>query len=159
MSTDNYASEEETLALIVPDTRTPAEKRLHKLIEAESVPELCGSDYPDALYKAAVKLAGQTAPMKQEPEVVQRIKRYAGQTMRTARNPNITARECIELAGWIAANTSPQPAQRKPLTVEQKLMCWARATHDADVEHKTEHQCLMDYATEIEEAHNIKESK
>jgi hypothetical protein len=36
------------------------------------------------------------------------------------------------------------------LTDEQKLMCWARATHDADVEHKTEHQCLMDYGTEIE---------
>jgi hypothetical protein len=36
------------------------------------------------------------------------------------------------------------------LTDEDKLMCWARATHDADVEHKTEHQCLMDYGTEIE---------
>jgi hypothetical protein len=32
----------------------------------------------------------------QEPEIVQRVKRYAGQTMRTARNPNITARECID---------------------------------------------------------------
>jgi hypothetical protein len=39
----------------------------------------------------------------QEPEIVQRVKRYAGQTMRTARNPNITARECIELANWIVA--------------------------------------------------------
>jgi hypothetical protein len=46
--------------------------------------------------------------------------------------------------------------QRKPLTDEQKLMCWARATCDADVEHKTEHQCLMDYADEIEAAHGIK---
>jgi hypothetical protein len=36
------------------------------------------------------------------------------------------------------------------LTDEDKLMCWAKATHDADVEHKTEHQCLMDYGTEIE---------
>jgi hypothetical protein len=42
----------------------------------------------------------------QEPEIVQRVKRYAGQTMRTARNPNITARECIELANWLAANTT-----------------------------------------------------
>jgi hypothetical protein len=49
------------------------------------------------------------------------------------------------------------PPQRKPLTDEQKLMCWARATCDADVEHKTEHQCLMDYADEIEAAHGIKE--
>jgi hypothetical protein len=48
--------------------------------------------------------------------------------------------------------TTPPAAQRQwvGLTDEQKLMCWARATHDADVEHKTEHQCLMDYGTEIE---------
>jgi hypothetical protein len=50
------------------------------------------------------------------------------------------------------------PPQRKPLTDEQKLMCWSRATHDADVEHKTEHQCLMDYGSEIEAAHGIKEN-
>jgi hypothetical protein len=43
-------------------------------------------------------------PAQQEPEIVQRVKRYAGQTMRTARNPNITARECIELANWLAAH-------------------------------------------------------
>jgi hypothetical protein len=60
--------------------------------------------------------AGKTPPAApvqpvQEPEIVQRVKRYAGQTMRTARNPNITARECIELANWIVANTTPPPAQ------------------------------------------------
>ena len=49
----------------------------------------------------------------QEPEIVQRVKRYAGQTMRTARNPNITARECIELANWLATNTTPPTAQRQ----------------------------------------------
>lgn len=49
----------------------------------------------------------------------------------------------------------PQP-KREPLTDMQKMMCWSRATHDADVLHKTEHQCLMDYASEIEAAHNIK---
>lgn len=49
----------------------------------------------------------------------------------------------------------PQPAQQ-PLTDEQKLMCWSRATHDADVYHKTKHQCLMDYGAEIEAAHDIK---
>ena len=43
-------------------------------------------------------------PSQQEPEIVQRVKRYAGQTLRTARNPNITARECIELADWLAAH-------------------------------------------------------
>jgi hypothetical protein len=48
--------------------------------------------------------------------------------------------------------TAAPAAQRQwtGLTDEDKLMCWARATHDADVEHKTEHQCLMDYGTEIE---------
>jgi hypothetical protein len=56
-----------------------------------------------------------------------------------------------------AMGTPPaaQPAP-VPLTDEQKLMCWSRATHDADVEHKTEHQCLMDYGSEIEAAHNIR---
>jgi hypothetical protein len=54
----------------------------------------------------------------QEPEIVQRVKRYAGQTMRTARNPNITARECIELANWIVATPPAQPA---PV---QETMAW-----------------------------------
>ena len=49
------------------------------------------------------------------------------------------------------------PAAPVPLTDEQKLMCWSKATHDADVEHKTEHQCLMDYGSEIEAAHGITE--
>jgi hypothetical protein len=52
-----WASDAERSAVVVPDTRSPAEKRLHQLIEAESVPELCGSDYSQALYKAALKLA------------------------------------------------------------------------------------------------------
>jgi hypothetical protein len=52
----------------------------------------------------------QPAPV-QEPEIVQRVKRYAGQTMRTARNPNITARECIELANWIAGGQPAAPVQ------------------------------------------------
>ena len=43
-------------------------------------------------------------PLTDEPEIVQRVKRFAGQTLRTARNPNITARECIELADWLAAH-------------------------------------------------------
>lgn len=44
-----------------------------------------------------------TEQMREAPEIVARVMRYAGQTMRTARNPNITARECIELADWIKA--------------------------------------------------------
>jgi hypothetical protein len=54
----------------------------------------------------------------QEPEIVQRVKRYAGQTMRTARNPNITARECIELANWIVAtHPAAQPAPVQPVDI------------------------------------------
>ena len=74
----------------------------------------------DALWKQAfdnTKAGGKTShrfaallfaepASVQEPEIVQRVKRYAGQTMRTARNPNITARECIELANWLAANAT-----------------------------------------------------
>jgi hypothetical protein len=65
-------------------------------------------------------LAAPVQPV-QEPEIVQRVKRYAGQTMRTARNPNITARECIELANWIVA--TPPAAQRQwvGLTQEERL--------------------------------------
>jgi hypothetical protein len=60
----------------------------------------------------------------QEPEIVQRVKRYAGQTMRTARNPNITARECIELANWLATNTTP-PAQQAPVRED-----WGPGPHE-----------------------------
>ena len=61
----------------------------------------------------------------------------------------------MDMSGTIPLYTHPQP-KRKPLTDMQKMMCWSRATHDADVWHKTEHQCLMDYGAEIEAAHNIK---
>lgn len=70
---------------------------------------------------------------------------------------------CMGIELWIARcphcgrprSAHQQPAQQ-PLTDEQKLMCWSRATHDADVYHKTQHQCLMDYGAEIEAAHGIK---
>lgn len=39
--------------------------------------------------------------MSQEPEIVQRIRRYAGKTRRDVSNPSITAAECIELADWL----------------------------------------------------------
>lgn len=52
--------------------------------------------------------------------------------------------------------TNRQP--RQPLTEQQKLLCWSRAI-DADVKHKTRHQCLMDYGSEIEAAHGITSQK
>jgi hypothetical protein len=60
----------------------------------------------------------------QEPEIVQRVKRYAGQTMRTARNPNITARECIELANWIVATPPAAERQWVGLTDEEQSLLW-----------------------------------
>jgi hypothetical protein len=85
---------------------------------AENAREL-GLDYEPAdgtqvskVWWDGEKLMAKPIPLEdfyqpvQEPEIVQRVKRYAGQTMRTARNPNITARECIELANWLAANTT-----------------------------------------------------
>jgi len=53
---DPYASEAETRALLVPDTRTEAEKHLDHLIQAASVSELCGADYSQALRNVALKL-------------------------------------------------------------------------------------------------------
>ena len=69
-----------------------AREALEAAAQQESVATLYGS------------LPVYDKPAQQEPEIVQRVKRYAGQTLRTARNPNITARECIELADWLAAH-------------------------------------------------------
>lgn len=74
-------------------------------------------------------LAEQPA-QQQEPEIVQRVKRRTGKTIRTARNPNITARECIELADWIAANTSP-PASKPPAVSKLGGCRMNKDVHDA----------------------------
>jgi len=82
-------------------------------LDYEPVPE----NFIDAL---RFDVAMRDAAPVQEPEIVQRVRRYAGQTMRTARNPNITARECIELANWLAANTTPPAAQPAPVQELQR---------------------------------------
>lgn len=43
-------------------------------------------------------------PMTDAPEIVERVMRYAGKTIREARNPCITARETIVLADWLASH-------------------------------------------------------
>lgn len=43
-------------------------------------------------------------PMTDVPEIVERVMRYAGKTIREARNPCITARETIVLADWLASH-------------------------------------------------------
>ena len=73
------------------------------------------SDY-DQAREAITAIEQALAAPVQEPEIVQRVKRYAGKTMRTARNPNITARECIELANWIVATPPAQPAPMQPVS-------------------------------------------
>jgi hypothetical protein len=95
--------------------------------------------------------AAQPAPTVQEP-VIQRV------MSRLADLLDEDQFKEIEGMVVVAGCTPPtQPAAPVPLTDEQKLMCWSKATHDADVEHKTEHQCLMDYGSEIEAAHGITE--
>jgi len=80
---------------------------------AQDVPEVgFGNTALDKMAENARELGLDYEPAQQEPEIVQRVKRFAGKTLRTARNPNITARECIELANWIVANTAPPAAQR-----------------------------------------------
>ena len=140
MSTDNYASEEETRALIAPDTRTPAEKHLHKLIEAESVPELCGSDYPEALYKAAVKLAGQAAQPQQEPFGYFKSEPF-GWT------------DCAETDEGAIALYEHQPAQRKPLTDEEIAAIVRKAAKGAAI--RRDGSTSERIALAIEAAHQI----
>lgn len=50
-----YASEEETKALIVPDTRSPAEKKLDKMLDKRGAWEM-GADPYVVLYKIAIEL-------------------------------------------------------------------------------------------------------
>lgn len=84
-------------------------------LPAQRKPHDCARSHPhenmDVICELRTEIARLTnenarlkAQPQQEPEIVQRVKRYAGQTLRTARNPNITARECIELANWLAAH-------------------------------------------------------
>lgn len=110
LRTGPYASEEETAALIKPDTRSPAEKRLQQLIEAESVPELCGSDYSQALYKAALKMASQPTPMQHLPFSVGGG--LVAVKMLLSRDPCIHANTAIEMIDAILKQQPVQPADQ-----------------------------------------------
>jgi hypothetical protein len=50
-----WASEEETSALIVPDTRTPAEKKLDAMLDKRGAWEMGAEPYK-VLYKIAIEL-------------------------------------------------------------------------------------------------------
>jgi hypothetical protein len=103
-----------------------------------------------AAWRDRAAIAAQPAPV-QEPEIVQRVKRYAGQTMRTARNPNITARECIELANWIVATPPAAQLAPVPLTPEQRKNLWVSAT----IELPSQENCYYRGIADSEAYHGI----
>lgn len=98
---------------------------------------------------AAERLEASLAQPQQEPVACVSSESFTGQP--------VTVSDIITCSLPVGTPLYTSPPARKPLTDGQKLMCWSRATHDADVEHKTENQCLMDYGSEIEAAHGIKE--
>ena len=59
---------------------------------------------------------GYTAPPKpeqeQEPEIVRRVRRYAGKRRESVSSPHINAKECIALANWIESMLA-QPEQEE----------------------------------------------
>lgn len=64
---DQYASEEETVALIQPDTRTPEEKRLDKMMDERGAWEQ-GAELEIVLRQVALQLIAEAE--KQEPLVL-----------------------------------------------------------------------------------------
>lgn len=112
--TDPYASEEETRALIVPDTRTPAQKKLDRMLDERGAWEQGAEAYP-VLHQIAIELLKKQLdeqPAQQEPvarlllDSKQNFERNFGQHWQ---------------ADWIYSDlselldTPPQPAQQEPL--------------------------------------------
>ena len=52
----DYTTEEQTRALLQPDTRTQLQKDLHRMVQANCEPALCGSDENQALERVALQL-------------------------------------------------------------------------------------------------------
>ena len=109
-------------------------------------------------------LAGKQASQPEQEPVAFPSRRAVERAIESVENPKgmhlNDGKERVVLPGgtlryMLALIDHTSPPQRQPLNIEKKLMCWSRATCDADVEHKTEHQCLMDYGSEIEAKHGI----
>ena len=109
-------------------------------------------------------LAGKQASQPEQAPVAFPSRRAVERAIESVENPKgmhlNDGKERVVLPGgtlryMLALIDHTSPPQRQPLNIEEKLMCWSRATCDADVEHKTEHQCLMDYGSEIEAKHGI----
>lgn len=115
--------------------------------------------YEDGDVFERIAAMNKPAAPVQEPEIVERIKCRAGQTLRTVRNPNVTARESIELANWIVANTTPPAApQRKPLTYEQRQELMSKAWNEWLSRKDDERLFAWSFSFEVEAAHGIKEN-
>jgi hypothetical protein len=52
----HYTTEEQTRALLQPDTRTQLQKDLHRMVQANCAAELCGTDENQALERMALQL-------------------------------------------------------------------------------------------------------
>jgi Ni,Fe-hydrogenase III component G len=52
----DYTTEEQAQALIQPDTRTQLQKDLHRMVQANCEPALCGTDENQALERVALQL-------------------------------------------------------------------------------------------------------
>ena len=52
----DYTTEEQTRALLQPDTRTQLQKDLHRMVQANCAAELCGSDENQGLERVALQL-------------------------------------------------------------------------------------------------------
>jgi hypothetical protein len=61
MKKDNYASKEETQALLIPDTRSPAEKALNRMLDERGAWEMGAEPYP-VLYQIALNLLSKPVP-------------------------------------------------------------------------------------------------
>jgi hypothetical protein len=66
-------------------------------------PEWVADDIANAYADGAMSALRAERSRPAMPEPVERLLSYAGKTMRTARSPNLTAREAIEVGNWLAA--------------------------------------------------------
>ena len=79
------------------------------------------------------------------PGPIVRLLRFAGQTMRTARNPCLTAREAIEVGNWLLARTW-QPISTAPR--DRPILGWCE--HGADPYWEEEGKRLTVYGAHAE---------
>lgn len=148
--------------------RQAAQQALEALERADKISGHANNRKAIAVLRQAIE-AEQLAEPVAWPRDAEQVRAFMGThvaTLRYARDDHqpddddtytLSAHDFLTAIEWWtdAPYVNTQPA-RQPMTDEQKLMCWSRATHDADVYHKTQHQCLMDYGAEIEAAHGIK---